>query len=184
MTGSGEDPFYLFVQLVAVGYDHHPGIWLVLQNPLGQEHHDDALAAPLGVPDDTALAAVDMRLRRLDAEILVYAKQLLYAAIEQHKIMHQLDQPLLVAHLEQVFVQLEAAVIRIVLFPFQEILFFRLDSAVLQPLGIIAGKNELHRAEEPLVELRLLVGDVLADAIPIDLWLLFSSITPMAIPLT
>ena len=126
MTGSDENAFDLFVQFVAVGDDHHAGIGLVLQNPLGQQHHDDALAAALGMPDDAALAAVDMRLRRLDAEILVHARQLFHAAIEQHKVVHQLDQPLLVAHLEQVFIQLEAAVVRLVFFPFQEILLFRL----------------------------------------------------------
>jgi hypothetical protein len=41
----------------------------------------------------------------------------------------------------------------------------RADGAVLQTLGIVAGEDELHRAEEPLVELRLLVGEVLADAV-------------------
>lgn len=54
-----------------------------------------------------------------------------------------------------------SGVVCLVFFPFQEILLFRLDSSVLQPLGIIAGKNELHRAEKPLVELQLLVEDVL-----------------------
>ena len=52
----GEDPLDLFVQLVAVGDDGHAGVGVVLQNPLGQQHHDDALAAALGVPDDAALA--------------------------------------------------------------------------------------------------------------------------------
>ena len=40
-----------------------------------------------------------------------------------------------------------------------------LDGAILQPFGIVAGKDELHRAEKPLVELRLLVGKILADAV-------------------
>jgi hypothetical protein len=35
----------------------HAGVGVVLQDPLGQQHHDDALAAALGVPDDAALAA-------------------------------------------------------------------------------------------------------------------------------
>ena len=123
LAGIGENALDLLVQLVAVGDDHHAGVGLVLQNPLGQQHHHDALAAALRVPDDAALAAIHMRLRGLDAEILVHTRQLLYAAVEQHEVVHQLDQPRLVAHLEQVLVQLEAAVVRLVLFPFQEILF-------------------------------------------------------------
>ena len=54
----GEDALDLFVQLVAVGDDDHAGVGLVLQNPLGQQHHDDALAAALRVPDDAALVGV------------------------------------------------------------------------------------------------------------------------------
>ena len=52
----GEDALDLLVQLVAVGDDGDAGVGVVLQNPLGQQHHDDALAAALRVPDDAALA--------------------------------------------------------------------------------------------------------------------------------
>ena len=38
----------------------------------------------------------DMLLRGLDAEILVHARQLLHAAVEEHEVVHQLDQPILV----------------------------------------------------------------------------------------
>ena len=79
--------------------------------------------------------------------------------------MHQFDQPLLLADLEQILVQLEAGVVRFVFLPLEEILLRRADGAVLQPLGIVAGEDELHRAEEPRVELRLLVGKVLPDAV-------------------
>ena len=51
----GEDALDLLVQLVAVGDDGDAGVRVVLQNPLGQQHHDDALAAALRVPDDAAL---------------------------------------------------------------------------------------------------------------------------------
>jgi hypothetical protein len=34
LAGGGENPFDLFVKLVAIGNYGHPGIWLVLQNPL------------------------------------------------------------------------------------------------------------------------------------------------------
>ena len=69
------------------------------------------------------------------------------------------------AHLEQVLVELEAAVVRLVFLPLQEILLRRADRAVLQALGVVAGEDELHRAEEPLVEHRLLVGQALPDAV-------------------
>ena len=52
-----------------------------------------------------------------------------------------------------------------VLLPLQEIFLLRADGAVLQPLGVVAGEDELHGAEEPLVELRLLVGEALPDAV-------------------
>ena len=72
----GEDALDLLVQLVAVGDDDHAGVGLVLQDPLGQQHHDDALAAALRVPDDAALVGVHVLLRGLDAEILVHPRQL------------------------------------------------------------------------------------------------------------
>src|SRR5262249_26146232 len=59
----GEDSLDLFVQLVAIGDDSHAGVGVVLQNPLAQQHHDDALATALGVPDDAALATLDVLLR-------------------------------------------------------------------------------------------------------------------------
>ncbi len=52
-----------------------------------------------------------------------------------------------------------------VLLPLQEVLLRRADGAVLQPLGVVAGEDELHGAEEPGVELRLLVGEALPDAV-------------------
>jgi hypothetical protein len=161
----GEDPLDLLVQFVAVGDDGDASVRVVFQNPLGEQHHDDALAAALGVPDDAALLVADMALRRLDAEILVRARQLLHPAVEQHKVVHEFDQPALVAHLEQILVQLEAAVVRLVLLPLEEILFRRADGAVLQPLGIVAGKDELHRREEPGIKRRLLVREALPDAV-------------------
>jgi len=160
-----EHPLDLLVQLIAIGDHHHAGMWVVLQQPLGQQHHHDALAAALGVPDDAALALVGVPLRGLDAEILVHSRHLLDAAVEQHEIVHQLDQPILAAHLQQVLVQLVAAVVGLVFLPLQEELLRCIDGAVLQTFRVIAGKHELHRAEKPLVERRLLVGQQLADTI-------------------
>ncbi|MNG29482.1 hypothetical protein D3C84_1149130 [compost metagenome] len=34
-----EHPFNLLIQLVTVGDYGHAGVWVVLQNPLGQQHH-------------------------------------------------------------------------------------------------------------------------------------------------
>ena len=95
----------------------------------------------------------------------MHARQLLDAAVEEHEIVHQLDEPALRTHLEQVLVELEAGVVLLVFLPLQEIFLLRADGAVLQALGVVAGEDELHRAEEPGVELRLLVGQVLADAV-------------------
>jgi hypothetical protein len=110
-------------------------------------------------------AGADVLLRRLDAEVLVHPRQLLHAAVEQHEVVHQLDQPRLGAHLQQVLVELEAAVVGLVFLPLQEVLLRRADGAVLQPLGVVAREDELHRAEEPGIELWRLVRQVLPDAV-------------------
>ena len=144
-----EDPLDLFVKFVAVGDDHHSGVGVVFKNPLCQQHHYDAFSAALRVPDDAALMVTHVPLRRLDGEILVHARQLFHAAIEEHEIVHQLDQPFLVAHLEQILVQLEAGVILLVFLPLQEILLLRTNAAVLKPFGIVASEDELHGAEKP-----------------------------------
>src|SRR4051794_24480101 len=79
--------------------------------------------------------------------------------------MHQLDDAILAAHLEKVLVQLETAVVGFVLFPPKKELLGCPDAAVLQPLGVVTGKDELNRAEEPSIELGLLVREILADAV-------------------
>ena len=101
----------------------------------------------------------------LQAKVLVYARQLFHAVVKQHKVMHQLQQALLVAQLAQILVQLVAAVVGLVFLPGQKVFGRRANGAVLQPFGIIARQNQLHGAEKPLVKLRLLVGEVLAHPI-------------------
>src|SRR5262245_28013104 len=59
----GEDPFDLLVQFVAVGDDRYASVRVILQNPFGEQHHDDTFAAPLRVPDDAALVVAHMVLR-------------------------------------------------------------------------------------------------------------------------
>jgi hypothetical protein len=93
------------------------------------------------------------------------ARQLLHAAAEQHEVVDQLQQPALLAQLEQILVQLEAAVVRLVLLPLQEVLFRRADGAILQPLRVVAGKQDLDGGEEPLVECLLLVGEQLPNTV-------------------
>ena len=61
----GENPLDLLVQFVAIGDDDDAGVRVVFQNPLGQQHHDDALAAALRVPDDAALLLADVLLAAL-----------------------------------------------------------------------------------------------------------------------
>ena len=40
----------------------------------GQQHHDDALATSLCVPNDAALTTLDMLLRLFDADVLMHAR--------------------------------------------------------------------------------------------------------------
>ena len=94
-------PFDLLVQLVAVGDDEDARLGVVLQQPLGDQHHDDALAAALGVPDDAALALGDAFLRGLHAEELVRPRHLLLAGVEDDEVADQVEQPGLVAELGQ-----------------------------------------------------------------------------------
>ena len=106
-----------------------------------------------------------MFLRGLYSEILVHTWQFLFAAIKQNEIVNQLDQTVLFAHLQQILIKLKAAVVLLIFFPFEEILLFGSDGTVAQPFGIIAGEYNLDCGEEPLVELFLLVGKQLADAV-------------------
>ena len=73
----------------------------MLANPLGQPDHGQAFATALGVPDDAALAALHAGLRRLHAEVLVVAADLLDARVEDDEIVDDLKQPLLAAELAQ-----------------------------------------------------------------------------------
>ncbi len=54
----------------------------------------------------------------LMAHILMDARELLLS-VKEHKVADDLDEPVLVAHPEQVFVELEAGVVALVFFPAQ-----------------------------------------------------------------
>ena len=91
-------------------------------------------------------------LRGFDPEVLVTARQLLYAAVKQHEIVHEFDQALFGADLHQVLVQLVPCVLVFILLPRQEVLLGRTDRAVAQPFRVVAREHELNGAEEPGVE--------------------------------
>ena len=57
--------------------------------------------------------------------------------------MHQLDDTIFRADLEEILVELEPGVVRLVLFPLEEVLLLCADGAVLQTLGIIPREYEL-----------------------------------------
>jgi len=90
-------------------------------------------------------------------KILLDAGQILGSAVEQHKIVDQLDQPVLATHLQQIFVQFEATVVFLIFLPPEKVLLRREDGAVLKSLRVIALEDELHGREKRSIELRLLV---------------------------
>ena len=166
-------PRDLFVQLIPVSHDQHPGIGLVFKNPLGDQHHQNALAAALGVPDDAAFAFFDAHLRRFDPFELMQTRHLFVARIKHHKIAHQVEQTAWLAHLRQRLVQQtarnqiagRARHAKGVVLPLHIKLLRRARRAVTQALRVVARQGQLHRAEKALVKDRLLVGDELANAV-------------------
>jgi len=139
----------------------------VLQQPLGDQHHDDALAAALGVPDDAAFAPGDALLCGLHAEELVRPRHLLLAGVEDDDVADQVEQPGLVAELRQrpvkqrSLLRASASPREILVLPLHEELFRRAGGAVAQSLRVAARQYELHGAEEALVEDLFLIGDKL-----------------------
>ena len=160
-----EDPLDLLVQLGAVGDDQHPAAGHVLADPLREPDHGQALAATLGVPDDAALAAPDARLCRPHPEVLVVAAGLLHARIEDHEVVHDLEQPLPGAELAQFPEQriVPGGRVGVGLLPAQPVLLRRPGHAVAQPFGLVARHHELHGGEEGADELLLLAVEALAD---------------------
>ena len=112
----------------------------------------------------------DAFLRRLHADELVRARNLLVAGVEDDEVADQVEQPRLVAHLRQRPVEQGAGGTgapsgsgrRL---PFDEELFARRRGAVAQPLRVAAREQQLHGGEERLVEDLFLVGDELAHAV-------------------
>src|SRR6266702_4211966 len=82
----------LLVQLVAVGDNKDAGLGIVFHQPFGEEHHKDALAAALGVPDNAALALTDTLLRRLHARELMWPGHFFDSIVEDDEVTNQVEQ--------------------------------------------------------------------------------------------
>ena len=142
--GRGEVLVDLPVQFLPVGDDHKgPVARHLAQHLLGEEHHRDALAAALGVPEHAQLALplpdVGQGLQRVvDAQVLVVlGRQLDQPAgdfLKQAEVLHQVQQPRRVADAAQHGLQRHPA--RLVL------------AAHLLPLGEVlpAGGDAAHPA--------------------------------------
>ncbi len=142
----------------------------MFEQPLGDEHHEDALAAALGVPDDAAFALGDALLRGLHAVELMYPRNLLSPRIKDDEVPNQIEHPGLLAHLRQGPIEQGTGADLFgvdVLFglPRHEEFFVRRGGAVAQTLGVVAREEELSRGKEPLIENLLLICDELAYAV-------------------
>ena len=157
--------FNLLVELIAVGNDGHAGVGVVFQDPFRQQYHDDAFAASLRMPNDAAFTPLGKLLCRLNAEILVYARQLFHAAVKQYKIIHNFQQAFFIAQFQQILVQGQAAVVGLVFFPFEEELLRRANGAVTQTFRIVACANKLYCRKEVTDKFLLLVDKALPNAV-------------------
>lgn len=160
----GEYVVNLFVKFGAIGDDDDAGVGDVFEYPLGEEHHCDAFATALSVPDDAALTIADVRLGGLDAEVLVDAGEFFDACVEEDEVAEDIEEAGFSADFEQVFVEFVAAVVLLVFFPGEEVFFGGADRAVAQSFGVVACEDDLDGAEEGADEFGLLVGKALADA--------------------
>src|SRR5580700_733444 len=92
-----ENSLYLFVEFVAVSDDQDACIGLVFKNPLCKQHHHDAFATALCVPDYAALIRLGMILRGFYAKVLMRSWQLFHPSVEEDEVVHQFNKPLFVA---------------------------------------------------------------------------------------
>ncbi len=78
----------LFVKFIAVSYNDNS--WVIrhiLQYPLCQPHHHQALACTLRVPDDTALLITDTWFGGFKCKVLIGTAYFLYTAIIHNTIV-------------------------------------------------------------------------------------------------
>src|SRR5690606_12395552 len=140
-----EHLFNLLIQFDSVGDDQDARVGDIFPNTFGDPDHRQTFATALGVPDDAALALTNALLSRYYAKILVVTAQLLRTRVEHRKVMYQLQQPVLVAQLQQ------GAVERLFdsgfFSPGQVILLARLYRSVAQALGVVSRHHQLHGCE-------------------------------------
>jgi len=105
---------------------------------LGEEHHCDAFAAALGVPDDAAFLGTDVGLGGFDAEVLVDARKFFAACVEKDKIIDEFEEARFVAEFEKIFVEFIAGIVFLVFFPCEEVFGFGADGAVAESFGVVA----------------------------------------------
>ena len=110
-AGCVKYPFDLLVEFVSVRDDDDARSRISLENPLGKQDHDNALATALGMPDDTALLFLDVLLSGLDAEALMRSRQLFCACIEEDEVVQQPDEPRFLADLREIFLELWKGVV-------------------------------------------------------------------------
>ena len=89
--------FYLFIKLRPVCDHQHPRILHIFPYPLRQPHHGQALARPLGVPNNAAFTAGNIWLGGVNAKILIMAAGLFAPGIKYDKVVDKLKKPGLVA---------------------------------------------------------------------------------------
>ena len=82
-------PSICLSSFVAVGDDEDASCGFLLENPLGEQHHHDALSAALGVPDDTPFVLLDACPRGHYAEELMRPRHLLLPGVEDHEIANE-----------------------------------------------------------------------------------------------
>ena len=126
----------------------------VLADPLGQPDHGQALAAALGVPDDAALALARRAPGRpCTPKYWLWRQIFLMPASKTMKSWIDLQQALLARRAGSGAGRAGSRRRRrCLLLPGQAVLLRRLDHAVAQALGVVAGHHELHGGEEGLDE--------------------------------
>ena len=124
------------------------------------------LPAALRVPDDPALAAATNSCAALTPKYWLCRHSFFMPASNTTKSWISSRNRVLAADLEQMRgpagIGSEACSPSL---PRQVVLLLRLDRAVAQALGVVAGHDPLHRREEGLDEDLLLVVEILADAL-------------------
>ena len=174
----------MLIQFLAVGNDQYTRIGIILQNPLGEPHHRQTLAAALGMPNDAAVLLVrQTMLRPLDGIVLIIAADLFDALIEDYKVVDQIKETLFVKQGKKLFFQLVGNPLTVFLnfdinniafrrmlgkavaFPFQIVLLRGKERTIAQALAVVPGHTELNSRKEIFDEVRSLVGQILTDAV-------------------